>query len=290
MPTQLVILAAGIGHRFGGLKQLTPVGPSGETIMDYTVFDAAFNGFDEVVMVIRRETEADIRAHVDQGFGQHLNVRYVFQETDPGRTRPWGTVHALLAAGPSLRGPFAVANADDHYGRAAIAILGEFLTRPATSPPTWAMVGYTVSDTLPPEGAVSRGLVQADDGFLRTIEEVHDVHRDCAGIVRDTDDGPRMVSPKALVSMNLWGFGPEVLAHLEQRFAAFRSGDPGPDAECYLPEEVGAAVTDGVARVAVLPTDSRWCGMTSATDLEIVRETMATLVAEGVYPRQLWIG
>ena len=195
MPTQLVILAAGVGRRFGGLKQLTPVGPSGETIMDYTVFDAAFNGFDEIVMVIRRETEEQIRAHVEAGFGRNLDVRYVHQELDPGRSKPWGTVEAVLAATPLIRGPFGVANADDFYGRPAIAALGRFLGQPATEPPTWAMVGFDLIDTLPAEGAVSRGFITAEDGHLVTIDEVLSVPRDCAGLVGDTEDGPRMVYP-----------------------------------------------------------------------------------------------
>ena len=143
---------------------------------------------------------------------------------------------------------------------------------------------------MPAEGAVSRGLVQAENGFLTAIEEVLSVRRDCAGLVRDTDDGPRLVNPRSLVSMNLWGFGPEALTDLERRFDRFRAGAPGPDAECYLPVEVGAAVAEGVARVAVLPAASRWCGLTSAADQALVRQTLASLVADGVYPDDLWAG
>jgi hypothetical protein len=181
-----------------------------------------------------------------------------------------------------------VANADDFYGRDAVAALGDFLARSVTEPPTWAMVGFPLADTLPAAGAVSRGIVDARDGYLRSIEEVHAVHRDCAGIIRDTDDGPRMVRANALASMNLWGFGPEALALLERRFAAFRAADPGPDDECYLPEAVGALVAEGAARVAVLTARSRWCGMTSVEDADVVRETLARLVAAGDYPRDLW--
>lgn len=287
MGTQLVILAAGVGRRFGGLKQLTPVGPGGEAIMDYTVFDALRSGFDEIVLVIRPEIDDLVRAHVEAGFGQKARVRFVHQETE-GRAKPWGTGQAVLAAGPVLAGPFAVANADDYYGRPALAALGAFLDHPATTPPTWAMVGFAVADTLPAEGAVSRGLVQADDGYLTAIEEVHSLRRHGDGAVWDAPDGPRFVPADAPVSMNLWGFGSEALADLERRFAAFLAAGPAADAECYLPTEVGAAVSEGVARVAVLPVASPWCGMTSAVDLAQVRATLAEQVADGTYPPRLW--
>ena len=158
MPSQLVILAAGVGRRFGGLKQLTPVGPAGETIMDYTVFDAAREGFDEVILVIRRETEDAIRAHVEAGMGRRVSVQYAFQELDPGRARPWGTVQAVLAASPLIGGPFAVANADDFYGRAAIAALGEFpRARPPIRPPGpwWASPSPTRCPPRVPSPAAS---------------------------------------------------------------------------------------------------------------------------------------
>jgi NDP-sugar pyrophosphorylase family protein len=295
MGAQLVILAAGVGRRFGGLKQLSPVGPSGEAIMDFTVLDAVRNGFDEVVLVIRPEIEADMRSHVDRSFGRSVPVRFVYQELDVipgevplGRTRPWGTVQAVLAAAPAIRGPFGVANADDSYGTPALAALREALARPATTPPTWAMIAFEVGDTLPAAGAVSRGLVHAESGLLRSIEEVHSLRREPAGIVRDTEDGPRTVPADTLVSMNLWGFGPEVLQHLSRRFARFLADGPDTVAECYLSEEIGVAVADGSARVMVVPTSSRWCGMTSASDIEAVRSTLASQVADGTYPAQLW--
>jgi len=294
MAAQLVILAAGMGRRFGGLKQLTPVGPNGEAIMDYTIFDALRSGFDEVILVIRRETEDLIRAHGDAGFGKHIKVRYVFQDLagipdgyvpPSDRTKPWGTTQAVLTAAPLISGPFAVANADDFYGAPAIKVLGEFL---GSSPSSWAMVGFNVADTLPIEGAVSRGLVQADRGFLQTIDEVHTVRRHPAGAIWDAPDGPRIIPGSTLVSMNCWGFSREVLDELDRRFRQFLDRGPAPDEECYLPMAVGEAVAEGVARVAVLPVASRWCGMTSAVDLEAVKATMAELVNMGDYPGALW--
>lgn len=294
MAAQLVILAAGMGRRFGGLKQLTPVGPSGEAIMDYTIFDAMRSGFDEVILVIRRETEDMIRAHGDSGFGKHIKVQYVFQELDGipdgfdpplHRTKPWGTTQAVLTAAPLITGPFAVANADDYYGAPAIKVLGDFLAMPK---PTWAMVGFAVADTLPAKGAVSRGLVQAINGYLETIDEVHTVRRHPEGAVWDAPDGPRVIPGSTLVSMNLWGFGGKVLEDLEQGFRRFLGSRPATDQECYLPMVVGEAVAEGTARVAVLPAASHWCGITSAADLVAVQSTMARLVAEGAYPARLW--
>ena len=297
MGAQLVILAAGVGRRFGGLKQLTAVGPGGEAIMDYTVFDAVRSGFDEVVLVIRRETEAAIRQHVDHGFGARIPVTYVHQELDripaefqvpAGRTKPWGTAQAVLAAGAAITGPFAVANADDYYGRPAIAALGDFLAQPVTTPPTWAMVGFAVADTLPAAGAVSRGLVRASGGFLEAIDEVHTVRRHPDGAVWEAPDGPRVIPGSSLVSMNLWGFDRKILAQLDHRFRRFLSQDPTTDAECYLPVVVGQAVAESAARVTVLPARSRWTGLTSAADLVTVRTTLAGLVADGTYPARLW--
>lgn len=297
MDSQLVILAAGIGHRFGGLKQLTPVGPSGETIMDYTVFDALRSGFDQIVLVIRKETEAAMTAHVDNGFGRHAAVTIVHQEVDSvphgctvphGRTRPWGTGQAVLAAGSAVAGPFAVANADDYYGKSAVDALGRFLTTPLTSPPTWAMVGFDLADTLPAEGSVSRGLVHADRGYLISIEEALAVRRHSEGAVREAPEGPFVIPGSTPVSMNLWGFGSEIIGELEQKFRHFLEINPGLDREFFLPSSIGEAVTEGTARVIVLPARSRWCGITSAADLPLVKATLADLVADGVYPERLW--
>jgi len=288
---QLIILAAGLGRRFGGLKQLMAVGPDGSAIMDYTVFDALREGFGEVVLVIRRETEDLIRAHVDAGFGRHVPVRYVHQDMDDvpgtapaGRTRPWGTVHAVLAADGVVNRSFAVANADDHYGRPAVAALAAHLNHHAT----WCMVGYAATDTLPDSGAVSRGLVQTDGDHLRSIREVHTLRRHADGAAWDGPDGLLVIPGRSLVSMNLWGFGLDAMALLREHFAAFVNGDPDLDDECYLPEAVGRFVADEQARVTVLDARSPWCGMTAAIDLDTVRATMRGHVEAGTYPARLW--
>lgn len=280
MSRQLVILAAGIGRRFGGLKQLEPVGPNGEVIMDYTVADARRAGFGEVILVVRPKIEAEVRRHVEAGFGRDLPVTFVHQglaglpdgfAVPEGRTKPWGTAQAVLCAAPAIKGPFAVANADDYYGRPAMEALGGFLRRPATCPPTWALMGFEVGRTLPAEGAVSRGLIEVEDGFLAGIEEVHTVRREGPRIVRD-ENTP--VAPDAPVSMNLWGFGPEFLPPLSDQFRRFLESDPDQGTECYLPESVGAIARETDSRIAVIPTASDWCGVTSAADLPAVRETL----------------
>lgn len=298
MGLQLVILAAGVGRRFGGLKQLTPVGPGGETIMDYTVFDALRHGFDQVVVVTRSEIHQTMAAHVQQGFGRHVATTFVHQKISAvpdgysvpeNRVKPWGTSQAVLAAAPVINGSFAVANADDYYGEPALAALGAFLAVPPTTPPTWAMIGFNVADTLPSEGSVSRGLVRAGNGYLESIEEVHTVRRHPDGAVWDAPEGPRVIPGSTPVSMNLWGFGPEALTDLDHRFRIFLAGGPGGEEECYLPVCVGDAVKEKIARVAVLPAASHWCGMTSAADLPVVKATLAKLVDRGIYPERLWV-
>ncbi|MHC4371584.1 MAG: NTP transferase domain-containing protein, partial [Planctomycetota bacterium] len=292
-----VVLAAGIGQRFGGLKQLTPIGPGGEAIMDYTVHDALRSGFDRVVLVIRGEIEDAIRTHVDRGFGHHVEVEFVHQRVDDvpagftvpaGRVRPWGTGQAVLAAGPCLRGPFAVANADDLYGAPAIAAVGAFLSEPSTIPPEWAAVGFPVGTTLPINGAVSRAFITVEHGQMRSIDEILEVRRHPDGACWNAEDGVRTASGDALVSMNLWGFSLDVLLDLHTRFRRFLASDPGADREFLLPVIMGQAVGEGVARVRVLPTTSGWCGMTASEDRRIVKAELARLVAEGAYPGRLW--
>lgn len=274
MPARLLILAAGMGHRFGGLKQLEAVGPGGTVLMDYTVFDALRSGFDRIVLVIRRETEDAIHSHVESGFGRRVHVDYAFQELDVSRSKPWGTAQAVLAARDALDGPFAVANADDYYGAPAIEAMGRFLS--SDPDPGWAMVGYRMVDALPVDGAVSRARVRVEDGWMRSIEELHGVSREC-----DFDAGTQ-------VSMNLWGFDRDFLRHLERGWQEFLKGEPGADDEYALPVAVGAIAAATPNRVRVLAAQSRWCGMTSPADREDVRRTLTELISQGRYPERLW--
>jgi len=297
----LLILAAGVGSRYGGLKQLDPVGPGGAALMDYTIYDALEAGFGAIVLVVRRETEAEIREHVDSGAGKHVQVGYVYQELDelpvgvapPGdRTKPWGTGQAVLTAAPVLDGPFVAANADDFYGREAIVALGSFLGEPTpiSGGVQWAMVGYHLADTLPSSGSVSRALcLQDKDGWLVGLQEVLAIQRD-GGVARWEDDGgvAHITPLDSLVSMNLWGFTPDVLGHLEDGFREFLAGGPKAKDEYYLPVAVSEALSDGTARVKVLPEGGRWCGMTSRKDRATTAAVLQDLVNQGTYPKDLW--
>jgi len=297
----LLILAAGVGSRYGGLKQLDPVGPGGAALMDYTIYDALKADVGRVVLVVRRETEAEIREHMDAGAGKHIEVAYAYQELDalpvgvalPGdRTKPWGTGQAVLIAAPVLDGPFVVANADDYYGREAIVALGSFLAEPTpiSGGVQWAMVGYHLADTLPSSGTVSRALcLQDEDGWVVGLQEVLAIQRD-GGVARwEDDDGVAHITPlDALVSMNLWGFTPDVLGHLEDGFKDFLAAGPGTIDEYYLPVAVAEALNDGTARVKMLPEGGRWCGMTSRKDRDTAATVLQELVDQGVYPEKLW--
>jgi hypothetical protein len=300
MKKTIVILAAGIGSRYKGLKQLDPVGPGGNTLMDYTIYDALEVGFDKVVIVIRRETEDKIREHIKDGAGHRAEVVYVHQDlyalprgfvVTPGRRKPWGTGQAVLVAARHLDRPFVVANADDFYGRAALASLDEFLDQPSPDGLAhWAMIGYRLGDTLPPKGEVSRALcVQDIDGWLVDLEEVHGVKRDGAEAAARGADGRYHLQPlDTLVSMNLWGFTLEALRHLEREFRAFLDENPNVEEEFYLPDAVVGALSTGNARVAVRHAGGRWAGMTSPGDRENTVEFLRELVDKGVYPEKLW--
>ena len=301
MKPTLVILAAGIGSRYGGLKQLEKVGPGGATLMDYTMYDALRAGIGRVVVVVQRSTEKEVREHISSGAGSRVDVTYVHQDlhamprgfvVTPGRTKPWGTGQAVLAAAPHLEnGSFIVANADDFYGREAIASLDEFLGKPSSDGLAhWAMVGYRLGDTLPPAGAVSRALcVQDIDGWLVDLEEIPAIRRDGLEAVWEDASGKEQTqSLDSLVSMNLWGFTHELLRLLEKGFIKFLDNNPSTKDEYYLPKGVAYALGTGNARVAVLPVGERWCGITSRADRTITEAVLRDLVEQGVYPEKLW--
>ena len=301
MKMTLLVLAAGVGSRYGGLKQLDPVGPGGATLMDYTIFDAVHAGFTRVVIVVSREAEAEIREHMDRGAATRTEILYAYQElgalpegfTVPeDRSKPWGTGQAVLTAAPYLDGPFVVANADDHYGREAIDALADFLAEPTpiSGPVQWGMVGYRLADTLPASGSVSRALcLQDGDGWLVGLQEILAIQRN-GDVARWQDaDGVGHITPlDSLVSMNLWGFTPDLLGHLEDGFKEFLAAGPGPKDEFYLPVAVAEAVKAGTARVKVLPEGGRWCGMTSREDRETTAAVLKELVGQRVYPEKLW--
>jgi hypothetical protein len=298
----LVILAAGRGSRFGGLKQLEPVGPGGEAILDYTVYDALRAGFGRVVLVVSEESEDRLRSAAVERFGRHLPVDFVCQRIDdlpdgcslpPGRVKPWGTGQAVLAARHLVDRPFAAVNADDFYGAGALESLGRFLAaEPGSGTPVYAMVGYGLGATLPDDGnTVSRALCRCTrDGWLEQIEEIPAIARfGDGGLFEDTAGQSRQVGGDELVSMNIWGFTPAIFPQLNEAFGRFleHRGDSAGD-EFYLSNEVNGLIAGGAAKVKVLGGAGRWCGITNPEDKARVAGILAGLTDQGDYPRELW--
>jgi UTP-glucose-1-phosphate uridylyltransferase len=293
----LLVLAAGMGSRYGGLKQIDPVGPAGQTIIDYSIYDALRAGFAKLVFVIRRDLEQPFRELVGQRFEQRLPVHYVFQELGdlppgfappPNRVKPWGTTHALLSAQSAIQEPFVAINADDFYGAQSFRLLAEHLSSGGSD---YAMAGFILRQTLSEFGSVARGLCEVGfDGSLKSIVELTRIERDGAG-ARNTDAAGRVtrLTGEETVSMNFWGFTPAVFPALRARLAAFleRSGRDE-KAECYIPSVVNELVISGQARVRVLRTGAPWFGVTYREDRPRVVENIRQLVACGDYPERLW--
>lgn len=294
------MLAAGVGSRYGGLKQLDGVGPGGETIMDYAVFDAARAGLQRVVFVLRRAMERDFHAACGQRYARLVDVRYAFQELDAlpagrtvpeGRSKPWGTAHATLCAAEHVQGPFVVCNADDFYGAEAYRLLAEFLARPAPSPSEYALVGYELRHTLSAHGSVSRGVCQvAPDGRLVGVHEYTQLEPRGTGAVQRGKDGSEIVFEGGEpVSLNLWGFRPALFDHLRERFARFLDAQGRePKAEFYLPVVVDELLREGRVAVTLLRSASPWFGMTHRDDRALVAERLRALHERGDYPARLF--
>jgi hypothetical protein len=289
-----VILAAGLSTRYGGRKQLAPVGPSGEALLDYGIYDARRVGFGDVVLVIRTEQEESFREHAEWLVGNTVTVSHAFQslEDAPGaRVKPWGTAHAVLAAAPHVHGPFAVMNADDFYGASSFALLAEFLMRlDERNARSLAMVGYRLQDTLSGSGGVSRGICSVDaEGALESVIEVREIRRGPSGITGVTVLGEALhLRGDAIASMNLWGCTPAVFPLLANRFARFlETGSTDPDAEFLIAGVVSEELASGTVAVAVLPSRDRWFGMTFPEDRDHVAARLAELVSQGHYPDNL---
>ena len=274
----LVVLAAGMGRRFGGDKQTMPLGPGGATLMEYAIFDALRAGFGRVIIVVRAEMREAVQASFEARLGGRAPVQCVVQRSDRDRTKPWGTAHAVLAASGEVREPFAVVNADDFYGRDSFAAVGGFLAAPpAPGPPAYVIAGYSLGGTLSDAGPVNRAVCETDDeGWLVRITERNNLVRG-----DEPDETP--------VSMNFWGFTPAVFAQLEPMFDTFRRV-PGANRskEFLLPDAVGRLVTARAARVRVLPARGEWCGVTYPADAPQVAAHLAALTASGAYPADLW--
>lgn len=302
----LVILAAGIGTRFkGGIKQLQSVGPAGECIMEYSIFDALEAGFNRIVFIIRR----DIQELFDEAIGNRVrricaergvDVVCAYQEKKnlpdgficpEDRAKPWGTGHALLSCKGMLHGGFVVINADDYYGKDAYRQMSDFLDLlPEDSKGLYALAGFQLHNTLSEHGGVTRGLCRTDAaGYLNCIRETKKIQSSADGPYVQTQEGVLRFDADQPVSMNMWAFTPDVLERLEERFVKFLStGLMDPKSEFLIPTEVGRMLEDGSARVKVLPTPGHWFGMTFSEDTPAVRETLAKMAREGIYPTPLF--
>lgn len=299
MQPTLVILAAGSGTRYGGLKQLAPIGPGGETLLEYSAFDARAAGFERVVLVIRREAEPAFRDRLDTGMARRLPVTYAHQRLSDlpapfrrpaEREKPWGTGHAVLAAEAEIDGPFAVINADDFYGTDSYVALAGFLSVERKDN-CLAAVGFRVDKTLTEAGPVSRALLDVDSsGHLRQIVEVLEVWRQDDRIVYRGENGhQRALAADDLVSMNMWGFNPNIFPALQQRLVEFLSvSGSEARAEFLLPDVVQSLVREERFRVSVLPGSDEWCGITFQQDFQRVQSTLSALVDQGRYPKELW--
>jgi NDP-sugar pyrophosphorylase family protein len=303
MSPTLLVLAAGMGSRYGGLKQLDRFGPSGETIMDYSVYDALAAGFAKVVFVIRRDFESPFRAAVGGKYESRVSVEYVFQElgdlppglTAPsGRTKPWGTAHAIWCARRAIAEPFVSINADDYYGKTAFKSAAEYLLRPPSSEHAadYCMVGYPVLQTLSEHAPVTRAICRVDEsGFLETLAECSKVERTKdGGQYLDSAGKPHLLDGDEVASMNFWGFTPPLFDQLERhltRFLESQRGAPGAS-ECLIPTVIDELLKEETAKVRVLPTSDAWFGVTHPEDKPTVTKTIGEMVTRGDYPSPIW--
>lgn len=303
MKPTLLLLAAGMGSRYGGLKQLDGLGPNGETIMDYSIYDAIQSGFGKIVFVIRKDFEQEFRDKVLSKYEGHIPAELVFQALDDlpegfkvpeGRVKPWGTNHAVLMAKNVIKEPFCVINCDDFYNRDCFRVMGKFLSElPEGSKNRYAMVGFRVGNTLSENGTVARGICSKDtDDNLTSVVERTEIERHGDEIQYKDEQGQWVtVGENTPVSMNVWGFTPDYFAYSEEYFKGFLS-DPknlaNPKAEFFIPLMVNKLINDGTATVKVLDTTSRWFGVTYAADRPGTVEKIQKLVSEGVYPEKLF--
>ncbi len=298
MKPALVILAAGVGSRYGGVKQVEGIGPSGETFFDYTVYDAILAGFGKIVFVIRQAIEEDFRNLVNNRFESRIDVEFAFQEIDsipPGyscnseRTKPWGTGHAVLVAKELIDCPFGVVNADDFYGASALKALAEALSCNSDRK-QFFLVGYKLGKTLSDQGSVSRGVIESNaQNELIGLTERERIYKKDGQVVYEDEEGIHGINPDSLVSMNLMGFPPKFLKHLDDLFKAFIS-EYGNELkkEFYLPFALNTLISQGEASVTVIPTSESWFGVTYPEDKAVVQSYLHELVQKGQYPEKLW--
>jgi len=299
MKPTLLILAAGMGSRFGGLKQVEPIGPSGEAIIDYSIYDAIRAGFGKVVFVIRESFAEAFKEKFDKKLQGKIAVEYVYQELDmlpegfslpAGREKPWGTAHAILVAKNIIKEPFCALNADDFYGQKAYEIMANFLIS-SEKPSEYSMVGYNLKNTLSEFGSVSRGICDVDQNQnLKKIVETIKIFKKEKKVISVEEDGSEsLLSGNESVSMNIWGFKPSVFETIETKFSNFLKTEMNkPKSEMYIPSVVFEMVDEKLAKVKVLEADSPWFGVTYKEDKPFVVEKINELIKKGDYPKKLW--
>jgi len=301
----LVLLAAGMGSRYGGLKQMDRLGKAGEVLLDYSVYDAIKAGFEKIVFIIRHDIEKDFRELVLARMGTKVHWELAFQDPDSlippdifekaqkaGRTKPWGTAHALLCAADKIDAPFAVINADDFYGRGAFEVLGKYLRGPSADES--AIVPYRLDKTLSLKGTVARGVCEIKDGYLVTVEELTAIAEKDGSVFNANPDGSiRKLAPDSPVSMNFWGFHPSILPEFKKYFdgylSAFSADIQGQiKSECFIPKAADHFIRQGITKIKVLRADSDWFGVTYREDREAAVIKLGNLTKAGVYPETLW--
>lgn len=298
----LVIMAAGMGSRFGGIKQLASMGPAGEIIMDYSIYDAIEAGFKKVVFIIRKDIKDDFMEIVGNRVSSLIDTEFVYQEIEAlpegytvpqGRTKPWGTGQAILACKDVVKTPFAVINADDYYGKEGFKKINQYLNTMEEASRKGGkmqacMVGFILENTLSENGSVTRGLCRVEEGMLSDIEETFDIERNSEGVI--VAKGGQVIPEGSIASMNMWGFTPEIFDELEKRFPQFLDGISGNEmkAEFLLPSIVGDLLEEGKMEVKVLTSKDKWFGVTYKEDVPSVRESFKKLTDAGVYPEKLF--
>ena len=304
MKPTLLILAGGMGSRYGGVKQIDSVGIHNETLLDYAIYDAVHNGFGKVVFVIRKDIEADFRERLFDRIARNCDAEYLFQSIDSlitpeqlkqavNRKKPWGTIHAVLCAKNNIKEPFAIINADDYYGRSAYKTIAAHLAALDTYSPNHAMVGYILENTMSESGSVSRGVCNIENGMLVSMKEHTKISYGTENgqrvILSQLDTGTVQLTGKETVSMNLFGFSLKAFEGFETFFEDFIKKQAASEkAECLLPEGASMLVTKGLGNIKCYTTDERWFGMTYPEDRLIVKKEIAQKIKENYYPEYLW--
>lgn len=301
MKPTLVVLAAGMGSRYGGVKQIDAVGVNGETLLDFGVFDALKSGYGKVVFIIRPDIEKDFKERLFDRIARNMDATYVFQtstslltdeekELSKDRKKPWGTIHALLCAEEAIETPFTVINADDYYGREAFEIMNKHLSKLSNEDTEHAMVGYLLENTMSKSGSVTRGVCEVNNSQLVTMEENTKIeYTSDGGIVSHLDRGDVFLTGKEIVSMNFFGFTPKVFESFNKYWDDFKKEHISSEkVECLLPNAAGKMVVNKEGTLEVFKTNEKWFGMTYPEDKQIVKDALKDKIAEGYYPEKLW--